>query len=224
MSEKHAEIPAAEVFARRLKAVRKAAGNVSQAELSRRLAEIGYNLSRSQIADLESEDPERRRRVTVDDLLAIAAALGVAPLHLIVPFEEEEPMMVEPRLDEYDVPVFLAPVRLRVGALTMLPSEARRWITGRQINLDADVSLWERYYTEEVPPARRWRVREWKRVLAGERQAPADVNDPLNRPTEDVEPEMASDVVDAQGRVRRRSLPTWLWVALRGQDPYGKED
>lgn len=193
-----------------MREARESAG-LTQAALSRRLAELHYTLSRSQIADLESEDPDRRRRATVDDLLAIAAALDVAPLHLLVPFEDEEVLSE----DAADAGIFPASANLQVGKLSLLPSEARRWITGRQIYLDADLASWERYYTQEVPPARRWRVREWRRLLTHERrlpeQKPDDRPHPLRLPSaDDVEPRMLTG---------KSSLPTWVWIALRGQDP-----
>lgn len=208
MSENPTNLAPGEIFSRRMKDAREAAG-IAQTELSRRLEELGYTLKRSAIADIESG----RRRVTLDDALAISAALGVAPLHMIVPFEDEDPIST----DAADRGIFNAPVGLKVGGIRLLPIEARRWITGRQIYSDADLSQWERYYIEEVPPARRWRVREWRRLLRGERTR--EKGDALSKPTaEDVEPKMAALVGN------RRSLPTWLWVALGGLDPYPEEE
>lgn len=54
---------------------------ITQTELSRRLAENGRPIPVASIGRIESGD----RRVEVDDLVAIAIALGVGPLALLLP-------------------------------------------------------------------------------------------------------------------------------------------
>jgi transcriptional regulator with XRE-family HTH domain len=147
-----------QTFRRRLVDVRRRA-KITQAELSSRLADLGYQLSRAAIAEIERGN----RRVTLDDALAVAAALGVAPLHLIVPFEDEEPIMSpSPKPDEPGLTIFDSPDELRVGNLALIPSEARMWIKGEALYGGAEISHFARYYVEETPPPRRWNIdRAW---------------------------------------------------------------
>jgi len=72
----------AAVFARRLRAIREAKG-WSQRRLAEELEAIGYPLNHSTVSRLETTG-----RASVEDLLAIAAALGVSPLFLVVPHEQ----------------------------------------------------------------------------------------------------------------------------------------
>jgi DNA-binding XRE family transcriptional regulator len=60
---------------------------ISHVQLSKRLAALGVDMSRKALIELERQPP--RRRVSLDEALAIAAALGVAPIHLMVPFEDD---------------------------------------------------------------------------------------------------------------------------------------
>jgi len=75
-----------QALARRVREVRTARGWSAQ-EVARRCAALGLpGLDRSTIANIESG---RRRRVGVDELLVLALALGVAPVHLLVPLDEQ---------------------------------------------------------------------------------------------------------------------------------------
>ncbi len=69
------------------------------AELAERIQQLGRPITRQALSDIEAE----RRRVDVDDLVAIAAALGVSPATLLMPetFDETE---VEPVLDGLQLP------------------------------------------------------------------------------------------------------------------------
>jgi len=79
-----------ERIGRRVAAYRKAAGMTGN-DLSEVLrTHYGLNLSRSTIANLETG----RRPVTVAELLAFAAAVGVSPLALVVPIESGDPGLV----------------------------------------------------------------------------------------------------------------------------------
>jgi transcriptional regulator with XRE-family HTH domain len=64
----------------------------SQAELARRLAEAGAEeLDRGVLANLETG---RRQSVSVDELLVLALVLDTAPVHLLVPIENAEPVKI----------------------------------------------------------------------------------------------------------------------------------
>lgn len=84
--------PPSEVVAARVKEARKRRGwNATQ--LAQRCAEIGApELTAQAIANIENGRRDatgrRRRHVTVDEVLALAIALDVAPVHLMVPLEE----------------------------------------------------------------------------------------------------------------------------------------
>lgn len=60
--------------------------------LAERLTALGYEMSRSTIANLETG----RRPVTVAELLGLAIALDVPPLVLVLPIESNEPMDLLP--------------------------------------------------------------------------------------------------------------------------------
>ncbi len=72
--------------ARRVRQVRNDRGWSAQ-ELAQRCATLGMiSLDRSTVTNIENG---RRQRVGVDELLVLALALGVAPVHLLVPLSEE---------------------------------------------------------------------------------------------------------------------------------------
>lgn len=143
-------ITSAEAFAERMRAARRSAG-LSQADLAKRLAQLGFaRLKRTTILAIE----KKTRNVSLDEALAIAAALGVAPIHLMVPFEDER-IISE---DAADDGIFEASTRLKVGELEFLPKEARRWIRGTQLP-GYQLDRWPTYYVTETPPAYRWRLR-----------------------------------------------------------------
>lgn len=96
------------VFARRLREARNARG-WTQDDLSRELSELDAPMDRTTIAKLE----KGQRQARIEELIAIAAALDVAPVHLLVPFDGAHSVALTPRLD--------------VGT-----EKARRWIRGRE--------------------------------------------------------------------------------------------
>lgn len=161
--------------------VREVRGRMTRAELAERLREIGYvdddgreRLPVSAIGELERE----ARRVTVDDWLALAAALGVAPIHLIVPFEDPEPVT----LPDGQAVGFSSSTELRVGAnLTLDPLDARSWIRGTSIYLGADPSQWFRFYAEEVPPARKHELERARAYLEKRDPGPPAVKEDAPR-------------------------------------------
>ncbi|HST24419.1 MAG TPA: helix-turn-helix transcriptional regulator [Gaiellaceae bacterium] len=116
-----------EVFADRLKQVRSRKG-WTQDRLSAELQRLGHPLHRVTLAKLE-RGGTRSQNVSLQDVLAIAAALGVAPIHLFVPFREDEQVAITPQL-------------VRTGA------NVRAWVRGRGLLGDED----ERFYFTELPP------------------------------------------------------------------------
>ncbi len=59
---------------------------LSQTALSRKLAEMGYDLHHTVIAKIESG---QKRGIDIDDVVALAAALGVSPLRLCLPLSRQ---------------------------------------------------------------------------------------------------------------------------------------
>lgn len=74
------EITPAEVFSHELRATRERKG-WTQHQLAQELQRLDYHMVRSQITKIESG----QRKATLDDVLAIALALGVPPLALVIP-------------------------------------------------------------------------------------------------------------------------------------------
>ena len=106
-----------DVVARRVQEVRQSRGWSAQ-RLAERCAEIGApHLTAAVVANIETgrRDGEGRRRrdITVDELLAFAAALGVAPLHLAIPPTGAEPYAVTP-------------------GIVVEPNSARAWVRGEE--------------------------------------------------------------------------------------------
>jgi len=85
---------------------------------------LGASTDRATIAKIESGT---KKRITLDDAVTLAAALGVNPLHLITPREAESKVRLAPKLkrDSADV---------------------RTWFVGGRPLFDED----RRYYEEEV--------------------------------------------------------------------------
>lgn len=103
-----------EVFRARLREARRLKG-WTQRDLAAALAEVGMKLDASNVTRLE----RGTRGVTLDDVLAIAAALGVSPLHLFVPLDNDERLDVTP-------------------GLTASAVDARAWIRGQRPLRDSD--------------------------------------------------------------------------------------
>jgi transcriptional regulator with XRE-family HTH domain len=94
-SVKPGDLSAGEVFGHRLAELRKARG-WTQVQLADRITELGgvgigaQNVHRGRVAKLES-NPEKARRVTLEEVLAISYALGVSPMYMVVPLDRMEP-------------------------------------------------------------------------------------------------------------------------------------
>jgi hypothetical protein len=141
-----------DVVAERVKAARK--GRFTVAQLAKRCAELGATgLTEQALYNIETGRPDkqgrRRRAVTVDELLALAYALSVAPVHLLIPIDDElQPFHHIPK------------TAVRAG-------RARAWVRG-----DDPLSTDRRVYFSQVPE------HEWTPpprtegpLSAGERQA-----------------------------------------------------
>lgn len=102
------------------------------------LGEVGVEWTRLIVANLLVKKSDRRRRyVTVDELLALAYVLDVAPIHLLVPIDNEARWYAV-------TPKVLHPAGL-----------VRNWIRGRIPMPGRD----RRVYFSEVPE-NEWRVPE----------------------------------------------------------------
>jgi transcriptional regulator with XRE-family HTH domain len=108
--------------ARHVKELRRDRG-MTAAELAARMTELGVKWDRSIVANLESG---RRRTVSVDELLALAVALDIAPVHLIAGIED----------DDGKVPV--------TPDIVIPRSDLRRWIRGFKPLLGTDIREWRR--------------------------------------------------------------------------------
>jgi transcriptional regulator with XRE-family HTH domain len=121
----------AKVFARRLRQAREAR-HWTQQELVDQLAVLGYQMDRATIAQIESgarrNGVTRSENITLNEVVALSMALGVALIHMVVPPEPD------------DAPVWLVPKRPADTALN-----ARRWARGEQALGDED------FYWAQVP-------------------------------------------------------------------------
>src|SRR5581483_5246823 len=97
---------------------------LSQRQLAERLSELGAPFTQAAVARLESG---RTRNLSISDLFALAAALNVAPVHLLAN-----------SFDQNDVPI--------VGQTKLSPRHARDWIRGHRPLPDSD----EHAYAEQV--------------------------------------------------------------------------
>lgn len=140
-----------EAFAKRQKEARLAAG-ITQEGLSKLLGEMGYGLSRHAVNEIENG----KRRVSLDDALAIAAALSVAPVNLIVPFEDPEPIDDETAHEGIFRPLAL----LKVGDIEIVPLVARAWIRGVEALPEASLDERYRFHVEEIAPPARFRLEQ----------------------------------------------------------------
>jgi transcriptional regulator with XRE-family HTH domain len=130
-----------QVVARRMAQLRARRG-LSAQKLAERCAEYGMpELNRSVITNLENN---RRQQVSVDELLTLALALGVAPLHLLIPTDDAARVAITPNSD--------------VDA-----AYARAWVIGEQPLVDGEAS-----YHTEVPHGWRERAQRQRRELERE--------------------------------------------------------
>jgi transcriptional regulator with XRE-family HTH domain len=113
-----------EVFRARLREVRRAKG-LTQQDLAEALSGAGEDLSASAITRMESG----HRDVSLDEAIAIAAVLGVSPLHMVVQLDDNS-IQLTPRL-------------------TVTATDARAWMRGQRPLREAD----ERIFLFQTPPS-----------------------------------------------------------------------
>jgi transcriptional regulator with XRE-family HTH domain len=107
-----------QVFGRRVEEARKRRG-WTQEQLASELRRLGCKASRSTIAKIEGRG-QRATYAKLEDLFAFSAALGVPPVHLIVPLEDETTVMLTPRI-RLPAPAARAWIRGQLLALPMVP-------------------------------------------------------------------------------------------------------
>ena len=114
MSSKSAQQQPGEVLARRVKEARERRG-WTQGQLAEQVRALGYTLERPVVNRIE-QGGTRAGNVSVEDLLALAAALGLAPVNLLVPLEDEALYEVVP-----GVPVAARLARAWIRGEVLLP-------------------------------------------------------------------------------------------------------
>lgn len=111
-------------FARYLRQARDRKG-WSQRECVAHLQDrFGVRLDPAALARIESGD----RGLSLDEALVLSALLGVAPVHMVVPRDDEEDVLLADKQAEED----------GTAAVTAEPEDARRWIAGRMPLTDQD--------------------------------------------------------------------------------------
>lgn len=113
-----ATFTASQVFGAQVRAVRKRL-DLTQADLAERLAEIGLPIDRATVAKIEGGG--RKSGVSVDVVLAFAAALNVSPLHLFVPRDEDDQLRITS-----EIVVGALEARTWVRGFAALPGQSRR--------------------------------------------------------------------------------------------------
>jgi 8-oxo-dGTP pyrophosphatase MutT (NUDIX family)/transcriptional regulator with XRE-family HTH domain len=204
-----------EVFRARLREVRRLKGWTQQ-QLADELASLGVRLDASGITRME----RGTRGVTLDDVIAIAAALGVSPLHMIVPLDDNGAQLTP--------------------SLTVPTADARAWLRG-QLPLDqADEHLfyaqtpeseadwfplvpgeWRFQNQEDFKATRaRWEREIFRAAIGGRiSQEPGpDAEDiPVRRPGQAQQPPIVAAIVTSDRGVlvgrRNDGKPPWTFIA-----------
>ncbi len=138
-----------DAIATRVRDLRKGRGWSAQ-RLAEEMVKVGIPWDRSIVANLESR---RRRAINVEEFLALAYVLNVAPLHLLVPTQGSVMRLVPQPYDRGD--------GMPNPGVVHLP-EARKWITGEQPLLETDVRIYWSEVDEETFRARFNRGSNWK--------------------------------------------------------------
>ncbi|OZC80534.1 transcriptional regulator [Rhodococcus sp. 06-418-5] len=142
---------------------------LSAAKLADRTVDIGFGISRSVVADLETG---RKKSIDVPELLVLAAALGVSPAQLLYPDLPKGPVEILPGLEQES-------------------HDALRWFSGEaglmkpspdwtETNTEESVGMWVR---EQFDP-RNDRVgitREWLQSLQTMRRARVQLRNGLSK-------------------------------------------
>jgi transcriptional regulator with XRE-family HTH domain len=157
--------------------------HLKQADLAKRLDDLGLPTHQATIHRLETGG----RRITVDDALALAAALGVRPLFLLTGDYTNEAVPVAPKLEPAQ------------------PTQMRRWFSGQvQLpGLDADS------FVEVIPDGER--IARQRRGFQHLRQAYLDWHEAvlakdrgaMRDALKDIERELARQEADLDREERR---------------------
>lgn len=203
-----------EVFRERLREVRKLR-TWTQADLAARLNEAGVDLGESAVVRME----RGIRGVSLNEAVAIAAVLGVSPLHMMVPVDDNGAQLT-PRL-------------------TVPTADARAWIRGQRPLTEADEEIYyaqapdsEAEWMAIAPGAWRFKNREdyqaskakferdLFRAAIGARtlvEPGPDAEDiPVQRPAAQKLPVVAAIVTSPLGVLvgrRRDGKPPWTFIA-----------
>jgi transcriptional regulator with XRE-family HTH domain len=123
--------------------------NLNRQQLAEKCASVGApQITAAALTNIETGRRDaagkRRREVSVEELLALAVALGVFPVDLIVPgeAEEEEPCSVTPEV-------------------TTSAGHARRWISGAAWLADPETPL---DFAEAIRGMPQWRAQQMSRA------------------------------------------------------------
>lgn len=159
MTNREREATASDVVAERVAASRRKRGWTAR-QLAERCAELGATqITAATLANIESgrrdKDGRRRRDVSVDELLALALALDVAPVHLLVP-ERVEPYQVTPTVENDTVLV-----RNWVRGFVPLPGTDWAWFITERPAHELPVR------SSELPEDEIQRRRHWYKLIAG---------------------------------------------------------
>src|SRR5262249_50443157 len=114
MAEKPQHLRPGQVFGRRVREERMRQ-QLSLRELTNRVSALGVPLDRSTLVRIE----QGGTRGNLDTLFALAVALGVSPIHLMVPRQAGEKMSL-------------------LGNRTLPADDAQAWIRGRKLLRDSD--------------------------------------------------------------------------------------
>jgi transcriptional regulator with XRE-family HTH domain len=165
------------IVGRRVSEERKRQG-LSQDELATRLAKLGRPMDRSNLGRIERGETTGQ----LDNVIALALALGVAPIHLMVPREGEERVELTPNR--------------RLPA-----SEARQWIGGRKLLPESDPLAYVAAMSDDEQQALALSGFDALTLALTSRQAKKAAGDRLREALEDVFSGRASE------RRRRKRQP-----------------
>ena len=203
-----------EVFRARLREVRRLRG-WTQADLASALASAGLDLGESAVVRME----RGIRGVSLDEAIAIAAVLGVSPMHMIVPIDDNG--------------IQLAP------QVTVPTTDARAWIRGQRPLTEADEQLfyaqapvseaewlaiapgaWRSWTREDYQATRaKWEREIYRAAIGGrapQEHGPDAEDIPVRRPAEQVQPIVAAIVTSPLGVLVGRRMdgkPPWTFIA-----------
>jgi transcriptional regulator with XRE-family HTH domain len=116
-----------DLLARRVKESRRRL-DLTAAELAERMTAAGFAWDRFTVQNLENR---RRKTVSLDEVLALACVLQVAPVHLLLPLDDEDAQVSV--TDERSAPAW----------------QVREWIIGRRPPLQWKQD--DRLYFSQVP-------------------------------------------------------------------------